>query len=265
MELDVGMGDSTERPTAPFRTLVQGTATLGGGIMSKQKNRKIVRGAEEKRPSGVLRATLPLLCNRYRGRSGSGSALTMGRFSLRASRRSSGSDERGASAVEFAILAPLFFMIVLGMFSGGLAFTRKIGVTSGVREGARFGATLPIEGVSANCASLGNGTTPDPCWFQEIRDKAISAASGDLNVSWSGQFICVSHINDGGTATRMEWNGNSASVVLAGACYVDTPASQSRVQVVGRRNTRFDALLWGSDLVLSAQAVARFEAIEPDE
>lgn len=52
--------------------------------------------------------------------------------------------ERGAVAVEFAlVLIPLVVML-LGIITGGLAYARGIGLTNAVREGARFGATGDI-------------------------------------------------------------------------------------------------------------------------
>lgn len=43
--------------------------------------------------------------------------------------------ERGAALVEFAIVMPLLVMLVLGLFSGGLAYNRQLALTNGVREG----------------------------------------------------------------------------------------------------------------------------------
>jgi Flp pilus assembly protein TadG len=48
--------------------------------------------------------------------------------------------ERGASAVEFALIASLLFMVVFGIIQFGLAFNRVQGLHAGVREGARVGA-----------------------------------------------------------------------------------------------------------------------------
>lgn len=49
--------------------------------------------------------------------------------------------ERGAVAVEFALVLPLIMMLLLGTVTAGLSYTRSIGLTNAVREGARFGAT----------------------------------------------------------------------------------------------------------------------------
>lgn len=49
-------------------------------------------------------------------------------------------EERGASAVEFALLAPILFMLVFGIISFGLAFMELQTIRGAVREGARISA-----------------------------------------------------------------------------------------------------------------------------
>jgi Flp pilus assembly protein TadG len=46
-------------------------------------------------------------------------------------------DERGASAVEFAIVAALLFLILFGIIEFGITFNRVQGLNSAGREGAR--------------------------------------------------------------------------------------------------------------------------------
>jgi Flp pilus assembly protein TadG len=52
--------------------------------------------------------------------------------------------ERGAAAVEFAILLPLFIMFVWGAIEFGLAFYTKEILTNATREGARAGIVQQI-------------------------------------------------------------------------------------------------------------------------
>lgn len=49
-------------------------------------------------------------------------------------------NERGASAVEFAIVASLLFMILFGIITFGITFNRVQGLQASGREGARLGA-----------------------------------------------------------------------------------------------------------------------------
>jgi Flp pilus assembly protein TadG len=49
--------------------------------------------------------------------------------------------QRGAVAVEFAIIVPVLVMLLFGITTGGISLTHAIGLSNAVREGARFGAT----------------------------------------------------------------------------------------------------------------------------
>ena len=80
----------------------------------------------------------------------------------------------GAAAVEFAVVAPIIFMVVIAMFELGRSLSIQQTLTNAAREGARQ-AILPTATVSSVdqvvagyvAASLSNGnatavTTPDP-------------------------------------------------------------------------------------------------------
>jgi Flp pilus assembly protein TadG len=56
---------------------------------------------------------------------------------MRASRIS---DQRGASAVEFAVIASLLLLILFGTITFGIVFNRYQGLQSAAREGARLGS-----------------------------------------------------------------------------------------------------------------------------
>ena len=47
--------------------------------------------------------------------------------------------QKGAAAVEFAIIAPLLFTIMFGIIEFGLLFYDKAVITNASREGARYG------------------------------------------------------------------------------------------------------------------------------
>jgi hypothetical protein len=55
--------------------------------------------------------------------------------------------EDGASAVEFAIVASLLFLLLFGIIQFGIAYNRYQGLQAGAREGARLGA-LPSSTVA---------------------------------------------------------------------------------------------------------------------
>ena len=62
-------------------------------------------------------------------------------------------DERGASAVEFALVLPLFCMLLFGIVQYGLFFWSAQSAANAARDGARRGA------VGQTCAELTATTT----------------------------------------------------------------------------------------------------------
>ena len=89
-------------------------------------------------------------------------------------RRKMGANERGAEAVEFALVVPFFLLLVFGVVDFGYMINRDTMVNNASREGAREGAlnpylnaikctvrqalaTIETPGVGADC--LPGGTT----------------------------------------------------------------------------------------------------------
>jgi Flp pilus assembly protein TadG len=71
--------------------------------------------------------------------------------------RRAAQDERGASAVEFAIVCSILFLVLFGIVQFGIAFHRDQGIEAAAREGARK-------------ASVG-------ATYQEVRDRVREAQS----------------------------------------------------------------------------------------
>lgn len=67
--------------------------------------------------------------------------------------------EKGASAVEFAIILPILIMLLFGIIQFGIAYNKYIAVTHAVREGARL-------------AAVGLYEDPDFDFEQAVRDSA---------------------------------------------------------------------------------------------
>ena len=91
--------------------------------------------------------------------------------------------ERGAAAVEFAIIAPLLFMLIFGMLQYGLAFFQIQNLRSAAREGARVAAvrgtpadvSLAISDASTGSLSYPSGGT----WAYSQPVTCADATSGD--------------------------------------------------------------------------------------
>lgn len=83
----------------------------------------------------------------------------------------------GAALVEFALILPLLVMLLLGLFSGGLAYNQKLDLTHATREGSRYGATIPTTQVWSD-----GGT-----WQSNIRQYVVERAPDSIT---PGQ-VCV--------------------------------------------------------------------------
>ena len=73
-------------------------------------------------------------------------------------------NEKGAAAVEFALILPILVIIVFGIFQFGIAFNNWISLTHAAREGARL-------------AAVGQYTA------QKVRDSAPSVQIQTINVT----------------------------------------------------------------------------------
>lgn len=65
--------------------------------------------------------------------------------------------ERGASMVEFVLVAPILCLLLFAIIDFGLVLSDDIGLKQGVREAARQGAVAEF-GSSASCGSTASGT-----------------------------------------------------------------------------------------------------------
>lgn len=157
--------------------------------------------------------------------------------------------ERGTSLVEFSLLVPVFFMLVLGMFSGGQAYNQKLSMTHAAREGARYGAT-----VSQYQAFSGGAT-----WASTVQNVVVQRSTGTLATS----DVCVSLVQ-GSTPTVFSETGYPATNYTTKpdgtACYNDGSADPGlRVEVSITHAGKLEFLLWSQPVNLAAQGTAKFE------
>ncbi len=121
---------------------------------------------------------------------------------LRHGRRGS----RGQGLVEFAMLVPMFMLLLLGMLEFGLAFSHHQTLEYATREGARTGAALANGGGTLGCA---NGQSPnaagvDPQIIAAVERVLTSDGSPIKNALGNVQSI---HIFLGTTASGSETAG----------------------------------------------------------
>lgn len=159
-------------------------------------------------------------------------------------RRDGDRRERGASLVEFALLAPVLFSLLLGMITGGLALSAKNSMTNAVREGGRLGATLP------------EGTDWSTDWAVDVRAQTVALAGGDLDTS----EVCVQMVKVGNTPPVL------GATACSGTLSPHVPATPSTaetgqcvVKVWASRGAELNALFFTRQLTLDAQAVGLYE------
>lgn len=181
-----------------------------------------------------------------------------------------GNEESGAAALEFAILAPLIFMLIFGMLFGALAWNAKQGLSHASREAARYAATLPLDGApTASC------TTTQECWLKAVADHAVNSAEGQLGSSPGepydayGQtfntYVCVAYVKTGETFSEAWGSADGISSPAADEPCLDDGigiTDDGRVQVHIAREQLFQAVLVGKTLVLQSVASARHEILE---
>lgn len=166
-------------------------------------------------------------------------------------RRARGED--GASLVEFALILPVFAMLMLGTITGGLAYNRQLALTGAAREGVRYAATLPQP------ATMARST-----WADQVRDVTVQSADGELGTAAPRRYVCVAR-SANLLAFKREYVGTSAPTESDGSmCFDDgRAATENRVQVVVRRSSVLEAMVFSHDLDLESRGVARYEAPSP--
>ena len=116
--------------------------------------------------------------------------------------------ERGAVAVEMAVLLPLLLLILIGTMEFGRVFNVQNSLTQAAREGARHAAinynksTLDVEGTAIAAAPSLNGLA------MTVTDNASACTSGaDVEVTTSVNLPSLSGFLDAGGLFPMTLTG----------------------------------------------------------
>ena len=100
--------------------------------------------------------------------------------------------ERGAVAVEFALVLPMLVMLLLGMISTGLTYSDHLAITNASREAARFGAAV-------------NYSTGATAWADAVQARAQQTyANGSSTLS--ATQVCVQLESSTGTVLATPTN-----------------------------------------------------------
>lgn len=112
----------------------------------------------------------------------------------------SSADDCGVVAVEFALLAPLLFLLLFGMIQFGRAYNAKVELTAAVREGARVLALNSGDPVATTTAaapgldvtSITVTTSGSPC-VAGTQAWVTASYPFDLNIPfWQNSAVTIS-------------------------------------------------------------------------
>ncbi len=101
--------------------------------------------------------------------------------------------QRGAAAVEFAIIAPLLFMLIFGITEFGRVWSVKNVLVGAAREGARYAAVeCEPEGAGSGCTTaliqdrIRQAAVGYPVSFENfsVTPAQCPAAGGPVTVRW---------------------------------------------------------------------------------
>lgn len=148
-------------------------------------------------------------------------------------------DDRGAVAVEFALVLVPLVMLVFGIITSGLAFSQVIATTNAVREGARFGATLEY----------------DPDWGTKVQSRTAEVSFGDLTAS----DVCVQLVEVGVAAPVAAAPTACGLVASAPATPAGQPNGTCVVKVWAERPTTINIVVATWDITTSRGAAALYE------
>lgn len=121
-------------------------------------------------------------------------------------------DERGAAALEFAILVPVILLLVFGIIAYAYMFSFRQALSQAASEGARAAVGAPTT-CSAALSSPYTGTT---CPAQSAAAAAVSASLADYDMSCGANHLTC--------AISVPFTGTSSTGAVC-------PSSHSCVQV----------------------------------
>jgi Flp pilus assembly protein TadG len=95
--------------------------------------------------------------------------------------------ERGATAVEFAVILPILVVLVFGIIAFGFGFARWVALTNGAREGARYMAVNSAgeAGAEAEAITRAQQWANLPCAGGGCTYSSTSCAPGVEDASFS--------------------------------------------------------------------------------
>ena len=146
--------------------------------------------------------------------------------------------ERGTALVEFALVLPLAFSILLGVFTGGHAYFQKISLVDAARDGARYGASLKVQNNNVNE------------WRQAVKNRVAALSGGQVTAAQ----VCAELVKPTGLNTAC---GVADPQGAASDPTSLTPASIVKVSV--SKAARIEFIFFSTSPTIASKVAARYE------
>jgi Flp pilus assembly protein TadG len=150
--------------------------------------------------------------------------------------------------VELALVIPLFLALVLGLVSTGIVYTHKLDLVHAAREGARYGATIPVQQCTPSTKCSGK------TWAQLVQTVVVQRSDGDVQTA----DVCVALVSG---ATGAPIDSTFTTKTDGTNCYDDgNTDTAARVQVrIRRSGDSINAAFIKIPVTLTTNADAKFE------
>jgi hypothetical protein len=156
--------------------------------------------------------------------------------------------------VELAIILPFFLILIFGGITAAMSYEHKEDIVHAVRDGARYGATLPY----AQCDAVpGPGCPSSRTWAEQVKYVTIQRSGGSLS---SSDNVCVALVT--GTGATFGVYGTASKYSTTGsACFTDTTGdTNTRVQVsASHAGDKINLVFHTINVTVSSSATERHE------
>ena len=142
--------------------------------------------------------------------------------------------------VELALILPLVMALLLGIFTGGSAYFKKISLVDAARDGARYGASLKHDAASGGLAQ----------WRQNVKNRVVAVSGGQLTLA----DVCAELVTPTGSDATCGVGDPAGAAADPSAL---APASLVKVSVA--KATKLEFVFFTATPTLTAKVVARYE------
>ncbi len=180
--------------------------------------------------------------------------------------------DRGAVAVEAALLLPIFILLIMGIFEWALVVRDSTAVTDSSRVGARTASAMPhMTGLTqATVDAIGRAGSALPkssidfVLVYKANDRGYPGIDGSTTMSCSGaETTCDKFTWDG--AAFVPTAGTTWNALNVNACATPPKGPPDSVGVYVQATHRFVTGLFGGSRTIQDRSVLRFEPLQNNQ